>query len=422
MTDKIGKKYRWLIVILIIYIVLAGIAISVQYKNITNYYYETTGKSAVNMASIAANTINISNEQLNELENITFEELLNNPANQQLQNMFRLSDKDKSVKYAYILRKLPDEQVKYQVAEEDKAFYDYAPGTVLNYVWLLDVIVNENEQVHVNNTKDYYKDKNRYTHVEKDVQAIYKKQSADYLLWADEWGAQIAGFSPIYTTEGDYIGLVGVDIYSNTFYIYRDKILKIIIFILAVPTLLLTIIYIYFHLGYKKRMDVLAYKDQLTGIYNRRYYDIHGVKLLAHSARQKKLFTVLIGDIDNFKNYNDMYGHQDGDFALKKVAEVLNELISPNEGFAARYGGEEFVCILIGENPEVLCKRICQEISDKKMIHNDGSISSITISVGGCVRSNDDNRSLEDMMAQADEALYEAKNAGKNTYRIKNIC
>ncbi len=95
-----------------------------------------------------------------------------------------------------------------------------------------------------------------------------------------------------------------------------------------------------------KKLNKLASIDGLTGLSNRRYFDKALEKEAARMAREDKKLGILMIDIDNFKNYNDLYGHQAGDDCLKKVASTISETVFRPGDLAARYGGEEFVVIL----------------------------------------------------------------------------
>ena len=94
--------------------------------------------------------------------------------------------------------------------------------------------------------------------------------------------------------------------------------------------------------------------DSLTGIYNRRFFDGHYKIALGHAKRQSEPLSVFVVDIDHFKEYNDYYGHIEGDRALRKVARALKSQLSRATDVAARYGGEEFVLILPSLSSKVL--------------------------------------------------------------------
>ena len=151
----------------------------------------------------------------------------------------------------------------------------------------------------------------------------------------------------------------------------------------------------------------LAFKDPLTGIYNRRYFFEIATKICLTSLREEKPVSILMCDIDHFKNINDTYGHQTGDLVLEKIATNLKKSIRKND-IVARYGGEEFI-ILLYDCPLKFAKMVSEklrknienlDIIDKKKNH-----IPVTISIG----ASDKGGKLETLIKNADDALYEAK-------------
>jgi diguanylate cyclase (GGDEF)-like protein len=163
-----------------------------------------------------------------------------------------------------------------------------------------------------------------------------------------------------------------------------------------------------------KQLEGLSITDSLTGLYNRSHLMDTLAAEVARSRRHNRPFTLLIMDIDNFKGYNDTYGHLAGDEALRRTGFLLKESIRSSD-FAARYGGEEFILILPETGAEgglEMAERIRNQIAEKEM-GSDGSALKITVSVGvaSFPGDGDDPHSL---IKRADAALYEAKRRGRN--------
>jgi len=165
-------------------------------------------------------------------------------------------------------------------------------------------------------------------------------------------------------------------------------------------------------------LEQLNLEDPLTGVGNRRNLDT----VLEQSWRQCKRFrkpiSILMIDIDSFKKYNDHYGHQSGDTVLIKIAQTLQSKIHRATDYFARYGGEEFIVVLMDTDKThavSLANKLCQSISSLKLEHDTSSCSDIvTISVGvACTIPNDDQTALE-LINKADQALYNAKETGRN--------
>lgn len=175
------------------------------------------------------------------------------------------------------------------------------------------------------------------------------------------------------------------------------------------------------HLQLKKQTDLLrsiALIDGLTGIANRRRFEaaIHTEWL--QSVRDKSTISLLMIDIDEFKKYNDHYGHLAGDDCLKKVAQAINQATGRPYDLTARYGGEEFVVILPKTNHEgaqVVAKQIIKAVEDLYIPHEKSSHQRVTISVGVATMVPSPSTNFETLITTADQALYKAKSAGRNT-------
>lgn len=160
-----------------------------------------------------------------------------------------------------------------------------------------------------------------------------------------------------------------------------------------------------------KILESLAYKDKLTGLMNRRYFD----KALADESRraQKKgnFLSFTIMDLDNFKQVNDRYGHDTGDEVLKVIAAIVRENV-PDSAVPCRYGGEEF-CIIYPDTDLVTATRYSEKI---KRFCSAGRISKHRIyqTVSGGVSCFPQTSGVETLVADADQCLYKAKEAGKN--------
>lgn len=166
-----------------------------------------------------------------------------------------------------------------------------------------------------------------------------------------------------------------------------------------------------------KEMSLL---DGLTGIHNRRAFDRNLAGVFQDARAGLGTFSLMMLDIDFFKNYNDIYGHSEGDKALKMVAETLAGMVR-REDRAFRYGGEEFAILFSQADLDVaeeLASRILESIRDLKLEHRESPAGILTIS-GGIAAYDVRFTDPEEMIKVADERLYKAKHAGRNTYAVK---
>ncbi len=166
----------------------------------------------------------------------------------------------------------------------------------------------------------------------------------------------------------------------------------------------------------------MALTDSLTGLYNRRYLEVHLEKLIENNAKSNKALGVIMMDIDHFKNVNDTYGHNVGDEILKVFAERIKDNLRSFD-LVARLGGEEFVAILPDILPEqayYIAERLRKSIADRaiKCSIKEGALN-VTTSIGGAIINNA-GHSITEILERADKCLYEAKNAGRNCTIFEN--
>jgi diguanylate cyclase (GGDEF)-like protein len=165
-----------------------------------------------------------------------------------------------------------------------------------------------------------------------------------------------------------------------------------------------------------ERAEVLegeAHTDILSGLPNRRRFDEEFARAFGSAIRRSSPIGVAIIDIDHFKNYNDAFGHQAGDVALRRIADAIGESVERSGDFAARYGGEEFVVILedttlagaagVGE-------RIRSAVLESGIPSPNGGMLSVSVGVAARLPGSTGDA----LLRQADAALYDAKNAGRN--------
>jgi len=159
-------------------------------------------------------------------------------------------------------------------------------------------------------------------------------------------------------------------------------------------------------------------RDGLTGIQNRRMFDQHIRRVWAQAVREAEHVAVLLVDIDCFKDYNDHYGHQAGDECLRAVATSLSQCVRRPLDFVARYGGEEFAVILYEAKREYVAEvltRIQRSIAELNISHQASHVASrLTVSIGAAFILPSSSRTVEGLIQLADEALYSAKEQGRN--------
>jgi len=169
----------------------------------------------------------------------------------------------------------------------------------------------------------------------------------------------------------------------------------------------------------QKIIQDLAVTDELTQLFNRRFYFDKLNQEIARSRRHSREIACLMMDIDHFKNFNDTYGHQVGDLVLKEVATLIKAKVRETDT-VARYGGEEFSVLLPETGTDgaaIFAEKIRKAVADKQVTTPEGEVLSVTISLGVCAMGPDDLNAMQandEIMKYADEALYQAKENGRN--------
>ena len=162
----------------------------------------------------------------------------------------------------------------------------------------------------------------------------------------------------------------------------------------------------------------LAEFDDLTKIPNRRMFEQELKRGWRRMVRTSRPLTLLLCDVDNFKAFNDTYGHQTGDECLVKVARAVQGSARRPGDYAARYGGEEFAVILQDtgiEGAQHVAERICQTVRNLAIVHAGSTVTkTLTISVGAASIMPTHEREAEALVRKADECLYQAKGEGRN--------
>jgi diguanylate cyclase (GGDEF)-like protein/PAS domain S-box-containing protein len=171
-------------------------------------------------------------------------------------------------------------------------------------------------------------------------------------------------------------------------------------------------------LSLNDQLKALATEDGLTGLFNRRSFDQALDAELTRTASERMPLSLLMVDVDKFKSYNDRYGHQAGDQCLRAVAQVLKATAHRPGQTVARYGGEEFVAILVGADEDGayrVAEALRKALRDLQLPHEGSDSGFVTVSVGiACYPAGDGHRYAPELIGRADEALYDAKAAGRD--------
>lgn len=160
----------------------------------------------------------------------------------------------------------------------------------------------------------------------------------------------------------------------------------------------------------------LSARDALTGLKNRGHFDRAFQSAVVKAYRFEQPLSILVLDIDHFKQFNDTYGHLVGDDCLQMVAQCMRQYVTRPQDLAARYGGEEFV-VLLPDTPAEGAMKVAEKIRaeiEKTAFRVSDKILHLTVSIGICSACPDQADATKELFCRADEALYEAKGRGRN--------
>lgn len=169
----------------------------------------------------------------------------------------------------------------------------------------------------------------------------------------------------------------------------------------------------------QKRIETLSLTDSLTGLANRRHLDSVLQNEIKRMKRNKTSLSLLMLDVDFFKQYNDMYGHQEGDSCLKQLSTILEQCTQRPADLAARYGGEEFILLLPEADKKgihTIAELVMKNITLQNIEHKGSTVAQyVTVSIGVATVQAPDINTPEEIIKIADERLYKAKSLGRNT-------
>ncbi|MBE1159714.1 sensor domain-containing diguanylate cyclase [Dyella acidiphila] len=169
----------------------------------------------------------------------------------------------------------------------------------------------------------------------------------------------------------------------------------------------------------RRELEELSFKDGLTGIANRRRFDSVMETEWQNACRTKQSISMLMLDIDCFKQYNDRYGHLEGDQCLKRVARLLSLAAARSRDFVARFGGEEFILLLPDTNESgayKIASRCRDLIAGEHIPHEASDVSKyLTVSIGLCTATPECGDEVRGFIELGDKRMYQAKQRGRNT-------
>lgn len=411
------KKKRKILVLAImmstIFIITTIVSFTKGNELIREGYLQSEGESAENFAALTASTIRMTDAEVTALKKLTYSELQESEQNLYLKNLMTNTHFAHKIDFAYVMVHLEKDEVKYQITEEIKDLYDEPVGTDMDIMWLLDVTVSD-EAPDLVAAADY----GRYACYNPYDEEIFR-DAPTFRYIESGWGDHICGYAPLYSAEGTYIGVVGVELQTSNFEAYQNMAMWAMALPMIISIVVLLTLFLVLYRQYQKIQFERIYTDALTQVYNRSYYNNQLIKKMNAERKREPVLALMICDIDWFKKVNDTFGHEVGDHVLQEVAEILTATFGA--AHVCRFGGEEFVAMIWLKDEDAVEEKI-KELFEAIRAHRFTSQEiDVTISLGCSYCSKVeriDGWLLSGMLKAADRSLYNIKEHGRNNYEI----
>ena len=266
----------------------------------------------------------------------------------------------------------------------------------------------------------YYKNKEKFFNglrevertLSKKIQPLLKKKESFLLPFGYHDKNFIVIFQVLQNIAKQRVGYI-VTFSQNNFFAQSNEHYRMTLAIASLVDMALSILFFLFLKTERDIKSALSFRsnyDPLTRLLNRRGFETTYNAIFKTHKRHKQPFALLFLDIDHFKHINDTYGHDIGDAVLEELAKILKQTLRDSD-IIARWGGEEFVVLLNDTNADA-AKKVAQKLKEKIEEHTHATLPSFTVSIG--VANGEASKSFEQLLKEADEALYRAKKEGRN--------
>lgn len=407
------------VAVFVFFYILLGIP-SVYYivNTIITDYYQQIGQSGIAILNDALQDVKVTDADILRLKKLPHEELASDPINERIKQVFTRVCNIIQARYVYLVTTLEPNEI----IESVDSSPDHETQIPLNAMLLLHVVYEKPNQSGQNGYKSHYEYiKGRFVHMHKQEREMYEQKECMYFYAETSAGEQyISSQIPFYTVEGSFAGMLGLDIFHDEYLGFVEK-LKIY-FIIAPLIILILILFLGItHLRSKEKgtlLEVISQKiviDTLTGIYNRNGLEDFEKNRFSRLKEAGHLITVIMMDVDDFKNVNDSCGHSAGDEVLLGIAKIIHENVRMPDDYPIRLGGDEFMVIFTNISRDAVisvANRLIRTIHATKFLSDNINVS-VSIGVSSLSDKND-NKTLSDLMKEADLALYAGKRSTKN--------
>lgn len=405
-----GRKQ--IVMMFLVYILLILSFAVTSYTVLIKDLKADLGNKALLLAMDITHWLEMDRQEYDRLLALDFNRLLEDSTNIAFEETAREIMGQAEIKYIYLLSELPEDAVKYKVEADEATDYGVPGGTPLTGVYLLDAVLSEELRLEDTGGQGYT-DKSRYTVLQPEIRNIMKKREATFIINTDEWGTYLTGYAPYYSEQGEFLGLLGVDLFPDKYYAYIKKsmtIFAVFLFILFMSGVffskLLTRVW---KAEERVRLEhELSAMDTLTGLINRRRF----LGLLTHEyavcRREGMPLVLMLADLEDFAVFNEVYGETRGNEALVETALFLRKCVKRGSDALCRFGGDEFALML--HNTEA-----ADGIRFAEPLLND---SPHPLSLGILALMPEEALDTEGILQRLEEAATRAKKAGHRKYAL----
>ena len=416
-----NRRFAIIIVVLLMSFALVSAVVFMQsYNTISKSLENSLGDGATDMATLIAAEVHLTDADVERLENLPFKDLTSDVKNKELEAAVGELDYSQDVQCVYVMAPIPENMINRCVTAENKNFYKAAVGTPLNIMWLMDVSTDKEERAYIKTQKgfaDYYAEMEHFSILRTYEKDVFRNKKPTYVVATDEYGKYITGYSPLYTSEGTFVGMLGVDIRQGDYVAHKNSAFRSVILSSFIVLFILGMMVMFLYNKYTKADRRAKYADALTMAHNRRYInEILPSHLNRKKFRDAKFLLFMMIDYDKFKDINDTYGHAMGDECLKIMVPAFERVAGRLPGRVSRFGGEEFLGV-IGVEDAAQARDVAEDLRTE--IGNSDPMGNgihITISIGAYVILHTEitKATVEESIKIADSNLYKAKDAGRN--------
>ena len=269
MNDKVkknGKITRLILVVTLLFFLLAGAGLYAGSHYIGNQLLQANENMAVDFALLVKNNFQITDEEVAYMKSLTFNEMEVDPINKRLMDVGNDVKLNTEIINVYLVAPLKKDEIKYTTDEETAEFFGYQVGTPLDGVWLLNGIIDEDGHFVAKQREDIY----RYTSLTKAQKQIMESQTPTGEYSSDAWGNFITGYAPVYTTEGNFVGLLGIDMSPDKYQASAQSMIAILIGGFVIVSLTMFLLFIFFYFKYIKAKEGQLYFE----FYSRMSHDM----------------------------------------------------------------------------------------------------------------------------------------------------